>query len=916
MQQPSWAAAAGNASSSSSSSFQRVTIGSLVVGDRVVSGITAKGDPVCDTVYFTGQHGAPENKEATAAIRVVRLVVAAAETKAETEIRVTSTHLIHIQRHGTTSTVTADKVHTGDEIKFILPPSGGGSPAWRQMQGTVKGRSLEETSVVYVKQKRRERERERETWKRKIEREREREREGERESVNPRCVCVVIHANTGTFVFPLLPLFLFSYFRYEVLTTRGNIVVDGLHVSSHSDSVVLGVLETVDWWLGMHFAPRLTARLFSSPLVRAYERVLGEWVSVENNAALADQSIVAAVAFSLLPMMIEIGLIAALCWGAMRATKRVMGGAKHPSCQTRRYSFFSALVVILIAACVIMPTADGSPAVRPMPGLHRLSFGYDVAGASTPPSAVYLFDMNASTTRTPITPFHPEAVYDVPASVMYAAGEEQTMLNFSQTSLTINEFYTQQMTTHSHHGWFHSSSTTTYDFAHHALIHNQSQSIQARFVSLYTLEVDPLPPPRMNPAFVAAVKTLPDGRGNGGEAVEGAAYESFFGEFGTDVLSSVSMGGRLQYQVWYDSCLEDTFGEDWVTHQKSSSFFGFFSHTKGHHSDKGSRNATWDTSSEQDAALEGGDTLKYEPYTYGDLDAWVDTIYESPVPLSFKSRSIASAVADVDPSPAKFEALEAARTTYLAAHFNKTVNAVNSLMPKNPVPPPSWCKPKKPNGTANAVNAVKGRAGVAQCGWQCTKDTDCASPHDMPCSTCGAGGHCTSPPSPAHSSLRPSPAGPAAVAAVVTLTSRPCGGTIIPGLDEGVGLSFNTLKGTPVSKFPVFGYTCDEAQIWREPINGTVYTVPDQLSVHSDPSAHFMMSSKVSFTAPQPWHGTLLILSRATTPLLCPTCVLDVLGLSRIRSLAPLSRPLLRSTRSLIPPLRSQVFVSIEAFQR
>ena len=853
MQQPSRAAAAGNASSSSSSSsfhdsFRRVTIGSLVVGDRVVSGITAKGDPVCDTVYFTGQHGAPVNKEATAAaIRVVRLVVAAAETKAETEIRVTSTHLIHIQRHGATSTVAADKVHTGDEIKFILPPSGGGSPAWQQMQGTVKGRSLEETSVVY-----------------------------------------------------------------EVLTMRGDIVVDGLHVSSHADSVVIGVLETIDWWLGMHFAPRLTARLFSFPFVRAYERVVGEWVSVENNAALADQSFVAAVAFSLLPLMIEIGLIAALCWGAMRATKRVTGGAKkRPSCQTRRYSFFSALVVILIAACVILPTADGSPAVRPMPGLHRLSFGYDVAGASTPPSAVYLFDVNASTsTRTPITPFHPEAVYDVPASVVYAAGEEQTMLNFSQTSLTINEFYTQQMTTHSHHGWFHSSSTTTYDFAHHALIHNQSQSIQARFVSLYTLEVDPLPPPRMNPAFVAAVKMLPDGRGNGDEAVAGAAYESFFGEFGTDVLSSVSMGGRLQYQVWYDSCLEDTFGEDWVTHQKSSSFFGFFSHTKGHHSDKGSRNATWDTSSEQDAALEGGDTLKYEPYTYGDLDAWVDTIYESPVPLSFKSRSIASAVADVDPSTAKFEALEAARTTYLAAHFNKTVNAVNSLMPKNPAPPPSWCKPKKPNGTAfavNAVNAVEGRAGVAQCGWPCKKDADCASPYNPPCPTCGAGGHCTSSPSPAPSSLRPSPAGPAAVVAVDALTSRPCGGTLIPGLDEGVGLSFNTLKGTPVSKFPVFGYTCDEAQIWREPINGTVYTVPDQLSVHSDPSAHFMMSSKVSFTAHQHWHGTLIILiSRAPTPLLCPTCALDVLGPSRIRSLAPLSRPLLRSTRSLIPPLHSR----------
>ena len=192
MQQPSWAAAAGNASSSSSSSsssFQRVTIGSLVVGDRVVSGITAKGDPVCDTVYFTGQHGAPENKEATAAIRVVRLVVAAAGTKAETEIRVTSTHLIHIQRHGTTSTVTADKVHTGDEIKFILPPSGGGSPAWRQMQGTVKGRSLEETSVVYVKQKRRERERERDVEEKNRERERKRERGRERECEPTLCVC-------------------------------------------------------------------------------------------------------------------------------------------------------------------------------------------------------------------------------------------------------------------------------------------------------------------------------------------------------------------------------------------------------------------------------------------------------------------------------------------------------------------------------------------------------------------------------------------------------------------------------------------------------------------------------------------------------------------------------------------------------
>ena len=134
-------------------------------------------------------------------------------------------------------------------------------------------------------------------------------------------------------------------------------------------------------------------------------------------------------------------------------------------------------------------------------------------------------------------------------------------------------------------------------------------------------------------------------------------------------------------------------------------------------------------------------------------------------------------------------------------------------------------------------------------------------------------------------------------------------GQVIPGLDEGVGLSFNTLKGTPVSKFPVFGYTCDEAQIWREPINGTVYTVPDQLSVHSDPSAHFMMSSKVSFTAHQHWHGTLIILiSRAPTPLLCPTCAswrawLDPYAFAHsLRSLAhssaPLARSSLRSTRA------------------
>ena len=39
--------------------------------------------------------------------------------------------------------------------------------------------------------------------------------------------------------------------------------------------------------------------------------------------------------------------------------------------------------------------------------------------------------------------------------------------------------------------------------------------------------------------------------------------------------------------------------------------------------------------------------------------------------------------------------------------------------------------------------AVRG-GGVAQCGWPCKNDTDCASPYNPPCPTCGAGGHCAS----------------------------------------------------------------------------------------------------------------------------------------------------------------------------
>merc|ERR1711871_591235 len=64
--------------------------------------------------------------------------------------------------------------------------------------------------------------------------------------------------------------------------------------------------------------------------------------------------------------------------------------------------------------------------------------------------------------------------------------------------------------------------------------------------------------------------------------------------------------------------------------------------------------------------------------------------------MAFQTRSIASAVAAVDPSAGRFETLEAARASYLAARFNDTVKAAQALAPRNPVPPPKWCKTERP----------------------------------------------------------------------------------------------------------------------------------------------------------------------------------------------------------------------------
>ena len=190
-------------------------------------------------------------------------------------------------------------------------------------------------------------------------------------------------------------------------------------------------------------------------------------------------------------------------------------------------------------------------------------------------------------------------------------------------------------------------------------------------------------------------------------------------------------------------------------------------------------------------------------------------------------------------------------------------------MPKNPVPPPSWCKPTKPKGKAwsddgsddgsNAENAVasslppsfaagKGISGCLKEGAGCALDdtsTPCCKP--AKCYPPGVA------PVPGHPAKRgncwkyppPVPASTPVAQAAPAVLSSSCSGTLVPGLDEGVGLSFNTLKGTARSKFPVFGYTCDEEQTWREPVNGTLYSVPDQLTVRSAPSATFDMSSKV-----------------------------------------------------------------------
>eukprot|EP00466_Bigelowiella_natans_P004739 jgi/Bigna1/134962/aug1.27_g9670 len=335
------------------------------------------------------------------------------------------------------------------------------------------------------------------------------------------------------------------------------------------------------------------------------------------------------------------------------------------------------------------------------------------------------------------------------------------------------------------------------------MLRNESKILHYKYLELFSLEVNTLPPSNLHPTFAEAVQDLPTYDVNNSTSSE--AYRNFFGNFGTDFIYLLKMGAHIGQQTWFHSCLVDTFGEHWVTKEERGSFFGLINWNSGHHSDVGKRNATWEISTDSLATLDGGDTIQFEPFKYGSLQKWMNTTHLSPAPIQFKTMHISSIVASLDPS--KYEDVEKARADYMNSHLSEVQKRVAALIPKNPAPLPSWCKPNK---------TLK-------------------SPPKLP----------TIVPVKARPNTRFSPVRKNKIA-VPEKFDRVCSDPLLKGLNSGVGLGFDTLKGTPVSKLPIVQWHCSHGKTWVEPINGTVYNVPDEITVFGYPSADFDTSNRIS----------------------------------------------------------------------
>jgi hypothetical protein len=320
-----------------------------------------------------------------------------------------------------------------------------------------------------------------------------------------------------------------------------------------------------------------------------------------------------------------------------------------------------------------------------IPGYDQVGAGFD--GTTLEYRQLPILELTWDSNNIWNNPIYPDLQYLYPNEFIIQNDVASLLVDGSIVYKDIDDYQTKITHSHTHHGFlgFGSSSKTTVDYYRRYYELDQSLVFSYQYHAWYKITVPPLPPPILHPLTLKFLKSLPTTYNSDKKSKEFSQYRTFIDLFGTHYVDSAIMGGMIKMTTWYHRCLLYTYSEHWVNKQSGWSFLGFINSRNGHSKYDANISQLWLENTVSSTIIAGGDSVTYQPNEYQD---WIMTIKEDPVPIFYTLTPIS----DIIPDPVIQNNMKQAILDYFI-EANKTAEQLKqSLIPKNPLPLPSWCK--------------------------------------------------------------------------------------------------------------------------------------------------------------------------------------------------------------------------------
>jgi hypothetical protein len=248
--------------------------------------------------------------------------------------------------------------------------------------------------------------------------------------------------------------------------------------------------------------------------------------------------------------------------------------------------------------------------------------------------------------------------------------------------------------TQSHSSFFHSSSKTTKKFYSYYFQKNYSMALSYKYVLEHSVTVVPTFRNTYAPTreFRLAALLLP-------KEYDMASYRQFIDTFGTHYMSQAFMGGSVLLTNYFHSCFLNTYSNESVTKASSSSFFNIYNENSAHGWGSSINKTLWDTWSDIDLKLNGGNASAYgtlgvdNKMSPADVANWQSSLdATNMVPLTYTLAPVTDLLSSdwIDPSIAKN--VNKALADYDAEVGVEMQQLQDYLVSKDNYTTPSWCK--------------------------------------------------------------------------------------------------------------------------------------------------------------------------------------------------------------------------------